>query len=40
MAHITVRFLVRKQREYDALRDAIEQLKAAVGEDPADFGVR
>ena len=39
-ADITVRFLARKQLEYDALRDEIEQLKAAVGEDPADFGVR
>lgn len=38
-ADITVRFLARKQLEYDALRDEIEQLKAEVGEGSGDFGV-
>lgn len=38
-ANITVRFLARKQLEYDALRDEIEQLKAEVGEGSGDFGV-
>ena len=39
-ASITVRFLARKQLEYDALRDEIEQLKAEVGEGSGDLGVR
>jgi len=39
-ANITVRFLARKQLEYDALRDEIEQLKAEVGEESGDLGVR
>ncbi len=30
-AKITVRFLARKQLEYEALREEIEQLKAEVG---------
>ena len=30
-ADITVRFLARKQLEYEALREEIEQLKAEVG---------
>lgn len=38
-AKITVRFLARKQLEYDALRDEIEQLKAEVGEESGDLGV-
>ena len=38
-ANITVRFLARKQLEYDALRDEIEQLKAEVGEESGDLGV-
>ena len=32
--------LARKQREYDALRDEIEQLKAELGKGPADLGIR
>ena len=39
-ADITVRFLARKQLEYDALRKEIAQLKAEVGEGSADLGVR
>ena len=39
-ANITVRFLARKQLEYDALRDEIEQLKAEVGEESGDHSVR
>ena len=39
-AKITVRFLARKQLEYDALRDEIEQLKAEVGEGSGDPSVR
>ena len=32
--------LARKQHEVDALRDEIEQLKAELGEAPADLGIR
>ena len=39
-ADVTVRFLARKQCEYDALRGEIEQLRAELGEGPADLGVR
>lgn len=38
-ASITARFLARKQLEYDALRDEIEQLKTEVGEGSGDLGV-
>ena len=38
-ASITVRFLARKQLEYEALRDEIEQLKAEVSEGSGDLGV-
>jgi len=38
-ASITARFLARKQFEYDALRDEIEQLKTEVGEGSGDLGV-
>lgn len=38
-ASITVRFLARKQLEYDALRDEIEQLKVEVGKGSGDLGV-
>ena len=38
-ADITVRFLARKQLEYDALRDEIAQLKAEVGNESADPSV-
>ena len=34
-AAITVRFLARKQVEYERLREEIEQLKAEVGDKPA-----
>jgi len=37
-ADITVRFLARKQLEYEALREEIEQLKAEVGGGPVDTG--
>lgn len=38
-ASITARFLARKQLEYDALRDEIEQLKTEVGKGSGDLGV-
>ena len=38
-ASITAGFLARKQLEYDALRDEIEQLKTEVGEGSGDLGV-
>ena len=37
-ADITVRFLARKQLEYEALREEIEQLKAEVGGGAAGSG--
>ena len=39
-ADIAVRFLARKQLEYDVLRHEIEQLKAEVGDGSADLDVR
>ena len=39
-ADITVRFLARKQLEYEALREEIEQLKAEVGGGDAGSGAR
>ena len=38
-ANITIGFLARKQLEYDALRDEIEQLKTEVGKGSGDLGV-
>ena len=38
-ANITIGFLARKQLEYDALRDEIEQLKTEVGKGAGDLGV-